>query len=75
MGGKGRALANVYIKRLWRCLKYENIFLNEYNSMKKLRKDIKKYFNFYNSERFHQSLDYSTPNDIYFESVKKAGSF
>jgi putative transposase len=75
MDGKGRALDNVYIERLWRSLKYENIFLNEYNSMKGLRKGINKYFEFYNSERFHQSLDYSTPNDIYFESIKKAGSF
>ena len=75
MDGKGRALDNIYIERLWRSLKYENIFLNEYNSMKGLKKGINKYFEFYNSERFHQSLDYSTPNNIYFESLKKADSF
>jgi len=71
MDGKGRALDNVYIERLWRSLKYENIFLNEYHSMKELKKGIDKYFNFYNSERFHQSLCYSNPNKIYFEVMKK----
>ena len=75
MDGKGRALDNVYIERLWRSLKYENIFLSDYSSMKELKKGIDKYFNFYNSERFHQSLDYSTPDEIYFESMKKASSF
>ena len=75
MDGKGRALDNVYIERLWRSLKYENIFLAEYTSMKELKKGIWKYFNFYNCERFHQSLDYSTPNEIYFEQLKKASSF
>ena len=75
MDGKGRALDNVYIERLWRSLKYENIFLSEYDSMKTLKIGIDKYFNFYNSERFHQSLDYNTPNDVYFESIKKASSF
>jgi putative transposase len=46
MDGKGRALDNVYIERLWRSLKYENIFLNEYHSMKELKKGIDKYLNF-----------------------------
>ncbi len=75
MDGKGRALDNVYIERLWRSLKYENIFLNEYRSMKELKQSVCKYFEFYNSERFHQSLDYNTPNDIYYEQLKKACSF
>ena len=51
------------------------LYLSEYNSMKELSKGIKKYFNFYNTERFHQSLDYCTPNDIYYESIRKVGSF
>ncbi len=75
MDGKGRALDNVYIERLWRSLKYENIFLSEYRSMKELKQSVDKYFEFYNSERFHQSLDYSTPNDIYYKQLKKASSF
>lgn len=74
MDGKGRALDNVYIERLWRSIKYENIYLNEYSSMKELKEGIGKYFMFYNKERFHQSLNYSTPDDI-FKAFKKAGSF
>jgi len=71
MDGKGRALDNVYIERLWRSLKYENIFLNEYRSMKELKQGVYKYFEFYSSERFHQSLDYSVPNDIYYGQLKR----
>lgn len=65
MDGKGRALDNIYIERLWRTLKYEEIYLNSYESMKELKEAVKKYFRFYNSERFHQSLNYSTPDEIY----------
>jgi putative transposase len=72
MDGKGRALDNVYIERLWRTLKYENIFLYDYETLKDLRKGIEKFFKFYNTERFHQSLNYQTPDDMYF---KRASSF
>lgn len=70
MDGKGRALDNVYIERLWRSLKYENIFLNEYQTIKELRKGVQKYFDFYNGKRFHQALGYSVPNEIYFAKKK-----
>ena len=66
MDGKGRALDNVYIERLWRSLKYEEIYLNEYHSMEDLKIALKHYFNFYNTERFHQSLEYATPEEIYY---------
>jgi len=75
MDGKGRALDNVYIERLWRTLKYENIFLYDYESVKELKKGIDRYFKFYNSERFHQSLNYRTPDDIYFDNSKSVSSF
>lgn len=65
MDGKGRALDNIYIERLWRSLKYEEIYLNEYRSMEDLKIALKKYFNFYNTERFHQSLEYATPYEMY----------
>jgi putative transposase len=65
MDGKGRALDNIYVERLWRSLKYEEIYLNEYRSMEDLKTALKKYFNFYNTERFHQSLDYATPDEMY----------
>jgi putative transposase len=71
MDGKGRALDNIYIERLWRSLKYEEIYLNEYASMEELKTAIKKYFNFYNTERFHQSLDYATPEEIYYSVFKE----
>jgi len=69
MDGKGRALDNVYIERAWRTLKYENIFLYDYETVKELRKGINRFFKFYNAERFHQSLNYKTPDDIYFQSA------
>ncbi len=65
MDGKGRALDNIYIERFWRTLKYEDIYIKDYNSMAELKEGIKKYIEFYNSERFHQSLDYDTPDEIY----------
>jgi len=65
MSGKGRALDNVYVERLWRSLKYEDIYLKSYESMTDLKSGIKRYFEFYNTERFHQSLDYLTPEMMY----------
>ena len=66
MDGKGRALDNIYIERLWRSLKYEDIYIKEYQTVSECVTGIDKYFKFYNTERFHQSLKYETPDDIYF---------
>ena len=68
MDGKGRALDNVYVERLWRSLKYENIFLNDYRNLKDLKGGVNLYFEFYNTERYHQSLDYQTPDSVYFSN-------
>jgi len=65
MDGKGRALDNIYVERLWRSLKYEDIHIKSYENMMELRNGISKYFNFYNTERFHQSLEYQTPDMMY----------
>ena len=65
MDGKGRALDNIFIERLWRIVKYENIYLNVYENGLSLWKGLEKYFQFYNHERLHQSLDYHTPNQMY----------
>ena len=70
MSGKGRALDNVYVERLWRSLKYEDIYLKSYESMADLKAGIGRYFEFYNTERFHQSLDYLTP-EIMYESFSR----
>lgn len=65
MDGKGRALDNVYIERLWRSVKYENIYLNVYENGLSLWQGLDNYFKFYNNERLHQSLDYQTPQQQY----------
>jgi len=65
MDGKGRALDNIFIERLWRSVKYENVYLNVYENGLSLWEGLEKYFQFYNHIRIHQSLDYQTPHQIY----------
>lgn len=65
MDGKGRALDNIFIERLWRSVKYENVYLNVYENGLSLWKGLEQYFQFYNHERLHQSLDYHTPKERY----------
>lgn len=65
MDGKGRALHNIFVERLWRSIKYEEIYLKEYKNIKELKTGITEYFDFYNKERFHMSLDWLTPNELY----------
>jgi len=66
MDGKGRAKDNIYIERLWRSLKYEDIYIRGYETVVDCIAGVEKYFEFYNAERFHQSLEYRTPDEIYF---------
>lgn len=66
MDGRGRALDNVFIERLWRTLKYEDIYLKEYVTAESLVEGLKSYFSFYVSERPHSSLGYRTPEETYF---------
>ena len=66
MDGRGRALDNIFVERLWRTVKYENIYMNEYKTVPELRSGLKRYFKFYNQERLHQSLDYKTPSEVHF---------
>jgi putative transposase len=68
MDGRGRALDNIFIERLWRSVKYEEIYLKEYESVKCLCTGLKTYFEFYNKERLHQSLGYQTPEQVHFLS-------
>ncbi len=65
MDGRGRAMDNIFTERLWHSVKYEEVYLHEYNSPKDARTGIDRYLNFYNYERLHQSLGYKTPADIY----------
>jgi len=70
MDGKGRALDNIYIERYWRSLKYEYVYLNPANGGVELYKGIKKYVEFYNNERRHESLGYETPVKYYLQHQK-----
>lgn len=74
MDGKGRAMDNIFIERLWRTVKYEEVYLKEYKSVSELKTALKKYFYFYNFERPHKSLGGKTPGDVYLASkdFKKA---
>jgi putative transposase len=63
--GRGRALDNVFVERLWRSVKYENIYINDYEHVKDLESGLTAYFWFYDEERLHQSLDYRTPAEVY----------
>ncbi len=71
MTGKGRCLDNIYIERFWRSFKQEEFYLNEYKSVKELRKAINAYIEFYNHKRWHQSLDYKTPAEMYVSAAGK----
>jgi putative transposase len=65
MDGKGRCLDNVFVERLWRTVKYEEIYLRCYETVPELIEGLGRYFPFYNEERLHQSLDYRTPAEVY----------
>jgi putative transposase len=65
MDGKGRAIDNIFIERLWKSVKYECIYLNVFDDGVKLYEGLKNYFTFYNNERGHQSLGYKTPESLY----------
>ena len=66
MDGKGRALDNIFTERLWRTIKYEEVYLHEYSSPKEARKQVRDYLQFYNHQRLHQALDYVPPASVYF---------
>lgn len=65
MDGRGRALDNIFVERLWRSVKYEDVYLKGSVTVPELLLGLTEYFVFYNTERTHQSLDYSTPDEVY----------
>ena len=67
MDGKGRCLDNVFVERLWRSVKYEDIYLWRYETVPQLQQGLGRYFPYYNEERLHQSLEYRTPAAVYQE--------
>jgi putative transposase len=69
MDGKGRCLDNVFVERLWRSLKYEEVYLHAYRDLVEARAGIGRYFDYYNLERDHQALGYQTP-DAFYRSMR-----
>ena len=65
MDGRGRALDNVFVERLWRTVKYEEVYLKEYGDGWEAESSLTSYFQFYCDERMHQSLNYRTPKEVY----------
>ena len=70
MDGRGRALDNVFIERLWRSVKYEDIYLKDYESGADLYCGLERYFDFYDHRRIHQALDYRTPHEVFAASLR-----
>jgi len=66
MDGKGRWIDNVFVERLWRSVKYEDIYLHAYDTVREVKTALTSYFRFYNTLRVHQSLGYGTPDEMYF---------
>lgn len=69
MDGRGRAMDNIFTERLWRSVKYEEVYLHEYANPRQARQGLTIYFQFYNYERPHQALDYLTPAELYLTSM------
>lgn len=66
MDGRGRCMDNIFTERLWRTVKYEEVYLKSYASIEEARTNLSAYFEFYNNQRRHQSLDYRTPHEVYY---------
>jgi len=71
MDGRGRAFDNIFVERLWRTVKYEDIYLKDYTTVIELEQGLKHYFRFYNEERPHQALSYRTPAAVYLGQGRK----
>jgi putative transposase len=71
MDGKGRWIDNVFIERLWRSVKYEEIYLRGYANGHEAERSLSKYFAFYNARRVHETLGYATPDEVYFSASAK----
>jgi putative transposase len=74
MDGRGRAMDNIFTERLWRSVKYEEVYLHDYASPREARQGLTRYFGFYNHERPHQALGYRTPAQVYFQSEEAPAS-
>ena len=66
MDGRGQVWDNIFVERLWRTVKYEEVYLKSYETVSEAREGLAGYFHFYNNERLHQALGYRTPREVYF---------
>jgi len=73
MDGRGRVYDNIFVERLWRTVKYEEVYLKDYESMAEAWASLARYFRFYNQDRMHQSLDWRTPAEVYFGMQEAPG--
>jgi putative transposase len=71
MDGRGRALDNIFIERLWRTVKYQNVYIKGYETMREASEGLDEYFKYYNTERLHQSLGYRPPISVYLKEKEK----
>jgi putative transposase len=74
MDGRGAWRDNIFVERLWKSVKYEEVYLHAYDSVAAAKAGIQRYFSFYNSRRPHTSLDRQTPDDVYFDSQPLAAA-
>lgn len=74
MDGRGRAFDNIFVERLWRSVKYEEVYLKDYQNVLEARHGLKGYFGFYNTERVHHSLAYQTPTAVYRQGTNYAAA-
>jgi putative transposase len=75
MDGRGRCMDNIFVERLWRTVKYEEVYLRDYQTPGEAYLGLKKYFDFYNRERYHQALNYRTPYEAYYFKSKSSVEF
>ena len=73
MDGRGRVFDNIFVERLWRSVKYENVYLHDYETVADARTGLGRYFPFYNEERFHESLAYQTPSAVHWQGSLAGG--
>lgn len=74
MDGRGRCFDNIFTERLWRTVKYEEVYLRDYQSFDDAHESLSQYFNLYNTRRLHSSLNYQTPQKVYFSKVENVSN-
>lgn len=70
MDGRGRVFDNIFVERLWRTVKYEEVYIHDYESVRDTWSNLERYFHFYNTDRIHESLGYRTPHEVYFKEME-----